>query len=345
MISRSSDLSVPGLLARCLLAHSAVISLAVFTAAAAWGQSWTNEAFPVKSHDFGTVAVASKTEFRFPVHNTTGQTLHIASARTSCGCTTAVVETPYIEPGQSGAILARYNTDTHRGQKGATITVVINQPSYAEVRLRVSGYIRQDLVFRPGMVDFGRQSVGQELSKTIQLLYAGRSDWAVTDVVSHHPWMSGQVKLESRSGGSATYLLTVRVDRSAPPGPFQDELVIVTNDRSRPRVPLLVSGELQRDLVVSPQSLAVGAIKPGEVVEKRLVVRGHAPFVVESIRAKGWQVDFDPVDEAKTTHMVNVRLTPAADTNGQVTGRLVVTTSGDLETTAAATITAIVRNP
>ena len=299
--------------------------------------------FPVKKHDFGTVAVASKTEFRFPIHNNTNRPIHIQTVRTSCGCTTPTVETPYIEPGQTGSILAKFNTGTHRGKKGATLTVVIDQPFYSEVRLRVDGYIRQDLVFHPGAVDFGKQSVGQELSQSAKLLYAGRSDWAVVEVLESKPWVSADLKLEARNGGNATYVLTVTIGPGAPAGPFREELVLVTNDRSRPRVPFLISGELESDLTVSPQSIAAGTVKPGETVEKKLVIRGKEPFLVESIEAKGWQISFDPVTEPKTTHIIAVRLNADGETTGQLTGPLVVKTNGGVTTQATATLTGIVR--
>jgi len=299
--------------------------------------------FPVKKHNFGNVAVASKTEFRFPIHNTTGRTLHVEAVRTSCGCTTPTVETPYIEPGQTGSIIAKFNTDTHRGQKGATLTVVIRQPFYTEVHLRVEGYIRQDMVFSPGAVDFGKQSVGQELTRTAKILYAGRSDWAVVDVLSSKPWMSVNVKQESRSGQSATYLLTVTLAPNAPAGFFRDELIVVTNDRSKPRVPLMICGELESDLTISPQSIAMGAVKPGETIEKKIVVRGKEPFTVESIEAKGWQVSFDPAAEPKTTHILNVRFVARGETTGQMTSHVIVHTSGGVKASSSATLTAIVR--
>lgn len=305
---------------------------------------WASSLFPVKNHDFGTVAVASKSEFRFPIHNQTDRTLRISSVRTSCGCTTATIESEYIEPGQVGAVLAKFNTDTHRGQKGATITVVIDQPRFAEVRLRVDGYIRKDLVFSPGAVDFGKVSSGQESVKVVRLAYAGRSDWEVVDVQSRLPWVSAKIDLEGRSGINATYLLSVRIDPAAPQGSFRDELIVVTNDRNKPRVPLLVSGELESELVVSPQSLAMGEVKPGEVVEKRLVVRGKTPFLIESIRAKGWEIEFDAATEPKTVHVLPIRMTATGDVLGQVSGRLIVTTTGDLSTSSAATLTAIVRS-
>lgn len=304
---------------------------------------WTAMAFPVQQHDFGTVAVAAKTEFRFPVHNNTGKTLHLRSVRASCGCTTPIIETEYVAPGQVGSILARLNTDTNRGQKSATLTVVIDQPVYTEVRLKVTGYIRQDLVISPGSVEFGKVPAGEASTKSIRMTYAGRTDWAVVDVKSNLPWVTATAELENRSGINATYLLTVKIDPSAPEGSFRDELVVVTNDRAKPRLPVLISGELESNLSVSPQSLALGEIKPGEVLEKRLVIRGKSPFTIESITLEGWQVDFDAPTEEKALHMLTVRLTATGDALGKLTSHLIVKTSGGVSATASSTVMAIVR--
>jgi hypothetical protein len=303
----------------------------------------TDAMFPVKNHNFGDVAVASQTEFRFPIHNTTGRTLHIREVRTSCGCTSPSVETHYIEPGQTGSILAKFNTGTHRGQKGANLTVVVDQPFYAEVRLRVDGYIRQDLVFHPGAIDFGKQPRGHQLTQTAKIMYAGRSDWAVVDVLTSKPWISLEVKQESRTGQNSVYLMTVNLAPDAPAGFFRDELVVVTNDRSRPRIPFMITGELESELAISPQSIAGGSLKPGETIEKKLVIRGKDPFVIDSIEAKGWEVSFDPVDEAKTTHIINVRFAPSGNAVGQMSSPVIVKTSGGMTATSTATLTAIVR--
>ncbi len=43
------------------------VALLSFTATtSSRAADWSDTAFPVKSHDFGTVAVAAKTEFTFP---------------------------------------------------------------------------------------------------------------------------------------------------------------------------------------------------------------------------------------------------------------------------------------
>lgn len=304
---------------------------------------WSDSAFPVKTHNFGTVAVAAKTEFRFPIYNQFSSEMHVQTVRASCGCTTPIVENSYIPPGGSGTILARFNTGTFRGQKGATLTVVIDQPFYSEVRLRVDGYIRSDMVFHPGAVEFGKIDQGDSIAKTSQVLYAGRDDWQIVDLRSNQPWLLPSLRQISRGGGRATYEVTVKVREDAPTGYFQNEVVVLTNDKTMPRVPLRISGQVESALTIAPQSIALGSLKPGESVDKRLVIRGREPFTLESIHCDGWDVDCDPTPVAKTTHILNARFTPT-DVAGPQKVAVVITTAGERSVTAKALLTAEVRD-
>jgi len=316
------------------------IGLTVLTASAA--ADWTDQAFPIKKHDFGTVAVASKTEFRFPVVNPLSQPMHIQTIRASCGCTTPVVETPYIEPGQSGSILAKFNTPTFRGKKGATLTVVIDKPFYTEVRLRVDGYIRSDMVFHPGEIDFGMINRGDAISKSTKVMYAGRSDWEVNEVRSDKPWIQASKVQTKRSGGSVEYSIDVAIREDAPEGFFQEQVVLMTNDRQMPQVPLVVTGRVDAALTIAPQSLALGQLKPGQSVEERMVIRGKEPFTIDSITCEGWDVTFEPISQAKTIHIFTAKFTPTTAT-GQQKRVVVIKTGGDDSVTAKAMLTADVR--
>ena len=50
-------------------------------------QEWAKKMFKVTSHDFGTVARGAKAEFAFEFENIYEEEVHIASVRSSCGCT------------------------------------------------------------------------------------------------------------------------------------------------------------------------------------------------------------------------------------------------------------------
>ena len=75
---------------------------------------------------------------------------------------------------EKGAIVAHFNTDSFLGQRGATLTVTIDQPFYAEVQLHVRGYIRSDVVVEPGSVQFGSIDQGTAAEQTVAVNYAGR---------------------------------------------------------------------------------------------------------------------------------------------------------------------------
>ena len=83
---------------------------------------------------------------------------------------------------EKGAIRAKYNSRAHIGKKSATITVVIDRPYPAEVQLTVTGYIRSDVVLHPGSVNVGEVDAGTSVLKTIEINYAGRNDWKITNV-------------------------------------------------------------------------------------------------------------------------------------------------------------------
>ncbi|WP_147868926.1 DUF1573 domain-containing protein [Stieleria maiorica] len=316
-------------------------SISISAGAAAQSQ-WPDNAFAIKTHDFGTVAVASKTEFRFPVYNPYTEPLHIQTVRRSCGCTTPIVETEYIQPGQTGSILARFNTDTFRGKKGATLTVVFDKPFYREVRLRVDGYIRSDMVFHPGAIEFGTVAQGESASKSTRVLYAGRSNWEIVDVRSNVPWLVPDKKLVSRGAGRTDYELTVAVREDAPTGPFQNEIIVITNDTKRPEVPFPVTGTVESPLSISPQAIAFGSLKPGQKIEKRLVIKGATPFTIESITCEGWDVTFPKVAVAKTIHIVPATFVPT-DAEGPQKVTVLITTAGEESVTAKAILTADIR--
>jgi hypothetical protein len=304
---------------------------------------WSDATFPIKSHDFGTVAVAAKTEFSFPIHNNSSKNLHIRSVRASCGCTTPIVENKSIGPNQTGSILARFNTDTFRGKRGATLTVIIDQPFYTEVRLRVDGYIRSDMVFNPGAIEFGQVEQGSGVSKSSKILYAGRDDWQVVDVQCNRPWLMPSFEEVTRSRGRVDYELAVAIQEDAPTGFFQDELIVMTNDRTMPKVPLRVSGQVESPLRMSPQAFALGSLKPGETATQKMILVGKEPFQVASIQADGWDITFAPTTEAKKLHVLYPEFTLTDTVAGPQKKTIVITTSGEQSVTASGLLTADIR--
>jgi len=123
-----------------------------------------------------------------------------------------------------------------------------------------------------------------------------------------------------------SYDLSVHVDENAPAGYLNEHLMLVTNDAAT-QVPVAVEGRILSSITVSPASLFMGVVEPGQKVQKQLVVRGNKPFRILSIKCDGATFEFDSAadQEPKTLHLVPVTFV-AGEKSGKITGRIQIET-------------------
>jgi hypothetical protein len=277
-------------------------------------QQWARKMFKTTNHEFGVVARGSKQEFSFEFTNIYKEDIHIASVRSSCGCTTASVTKDRLKTYEKAEVIAAYNTRSFLGSKRATITVVIDEPYYAEVQLTVTGYIRSDVVFNPGGVDFGMIEAGSGAETKLNVAYAGRSNWEILDVRSANAHFEVELVETKRNSGRVNYTMVVRLKPDAPVGYIHDQLTIVTNDAGSRNVSLPVEGQVESPLSVSPASLFLGVLEPGQKVKKMLVVKGKKAFKITCIKCGDDRFSFaDPPGESKALHFVPVEFTASED--------------------------------
>lgn len=289
-------------------------------------QEWAKKMFEETEHDFGVVARGAPTEYRFVFQNIYKEDIHIAGVRSSCGCTSPRVENATVKTWEKSEVICRYNTHSFLGAKGATVTVTIDRPYFAEVQLQVKGNIRGDVVFDPNLVNFGTVDPTNTVSRKININYSGgRSGWAIKDVRSANSHFGVRLNETSRNGGQASYEMSIVLKPGSPEGYFQDSLTIITNDLTNPRVTLPVQGKIASTSLVnlSPALVSFGAIQTGESSTERLIVRSKEPFTIKSIKCTSPLVSFGDVStEAKTLHLVPVKLSAGAnvlDMKGTIT--------------------------
>src|SRR4029079_3348846 len=99
---------------------AAVVSLA---ASSCFAEAWVTKMFSETKHDFGTVARGADTVFKFPAKNIYKQDIELVSVRSSCGCTSPTLEHKLIKTGETGYVVAKFNTRTFDGVHSATLTV------------------------------------------------------------------------------------------------------------------------------------------------------------------------------------------------------------------------------
>jgi hypothetical protein len=304
----------------CALAVSAC-------AAAASGQQWADKMFSDKSVDFGAVPRAAKVEHEFVITNEYKDDVHIAAVRSSCGCTQPRVENDTLKSWEKGKVVAAFNTDAFSGQHSATLTVTFDRPQWAEVRLHVRGYIRSDVVLDPRQVNFGSVSQGETSEKTVRIRYAGRGDWKIKSAKSDSPYLTATVKELGRTGGQVGYELDVKLAGDAPAGYLNERIRLATTD-GRGEFPVVVEGRIVPQLTVSPASLFLGTVQPGQKVTKQIVVKGAKPFKIVDIRCDDEAFRFEPSQDAKALHLVPL-VFQAADKPGKVAAKIEIVTDLD----------------
>ena len=258
---------------------------ALLPGSACVGQDWASQLFKKPTHNFGTVARGAKTEHRFTFTNNLQSEIRISSVRASCGCTTPSIVTQVVKPGEEGAIRTQFNTNSFLGQRGATVTVQFSRPQFAEVQLHVDGYVRRDIVFTPGDVNWGKVEEGNSAKKTVAIAYAGRGDWKITKVSCSNPNVKLDLVEKSRVGQRVNYELNVELEPSAEAGVINDDIIFETDDRRLRTVPLSMAGMVESKLTVSPEVVFLSDIKKGEVINKTVFLKGISEFQLTGVQS------------------------------------------------------------
>ena len=266
-------------------------------------------------HDFGNVPRGAKAEYRFVLTNRYEEDVHIASVRSSCGCTMPRIEKSDLKTYEKGAIVCEFNTRSFIGPKSAVVTVVFDRPYYGEMQLMVKGNIRSEIKTEPGEVHFGKVDVGTEDSTQVKIAYTGRNRWEITDVRSANQNLGVRLEKVRDQPGRIEYVMGIRLKDSAPPGNFNDQIVLVTNDRQFDTVTIPVRGSIVPPLVM-PVSIELGTIKPGTSVNERMIITGKTPFEITKVECNDERFSFTTPSGKKTAHVIPMTFDSGTDDSG-----------------------------
>jgi len=283
-----------------------VMLICLYFAPAAGADDWAKKMFPVTKHDFRTVGRGASAEYRFEFTNPYKEDVRIASVRTSCGCTTPTFSNELVKSRATSAVIAKFNTETHIGDKAAVLTVVFDKPYYSEVQLLVSGHIRTDVTFSPPEVNFGEMLAGQIKRQEVVVTHTGASNWEIKDVRSLCSDLTVGLQAAERGPSMVRYRMIIGTKDTLPEGEIRERLTLITNDQRFPTIDMAVTGRVRPSLEVSPASVGLGTIASGSRTEKRLVVRAEQDFTIRKVTSADPRFSFEVPEGSKKLHFVKV---------------------------------------
>jgi hypothetical protein len=297
-----------------------VLCLATWCSNAQAG-SWADGLFSELRHEFGSIPRGSDQRCTFVITNTTDGPVRITGMSRTCGCTQITLddkvvldqntkqsrENKVILAGQESHVGVVLDTRSFIGSKSAEITISFDQPSHADVRLTVNSFIRQDIVLNPGAIQFGSLSHGQEVTKELDIEYAGTANWQVLSVTNSNANLDAKLEETYRKPGQIGYRLIVTLKATAPAGLIRDAIIIETNDTNAPQFPVIVTGQVQPDLIVTPANLTMGTVKPGQSITRQVLLRGKKPFQVTGVEGGAESFRVEKPEGSQTFHKVIVR--------------------------------------
>ncbi len=308
---------------------ASLLSVLLF-ASNGFAQGWAKDMFDHTFHDCGVVARGASVEHRFTLNNIYLEDVQITSVRSSCGCTGVQITKQFLKTYETADIVAVLDTTKFLGHKEATITVTFSRPFPAEVQLRVTSFIRGDVVCEPGAIHFGTVVQGTRAPVQVLVSYAGRNDWRITDIQSNNPYLAATIREVSRAQGKVTYELGIMLTEKAHVGYVKDFVLLATNDRAAQtaRITLPVDGIVippPTAVTAGPSPLLFGVVDAGQTLNRNLVVRGKTPFRIREVTGPDERFRFQRPSDAKTVHVIATTLV-AGKNPGIISGKIRIRT-------------------
>ena len=284
-----------------ILVMTAIIG--VLLSSSAFGQHdplWGSKMLDLTQFKFGSVAKGADAAIQLKVKNIYKEDIQITNLQTGCGCVSwhditrsdpPAERLPIVIPsGQQRVLTLRLNTIQYDGERKSKATVTLYDAVHGldtTVDLPVLAFIRKDVVITPGAINFGTVDLGSGGERKVQITYAGRHDWKLSQPKPANPNLTADLREVSRREISAAYSqvvyeLTVTLKQQAPQGMLRDQILMLTDDAQNPQVPVMVEAKIEADITIT--DLQFGSVAPGQAKTERVVIRGKKPFKIEGLQ-------------------------------------------------------------
>ena len=295
-----------------MVRHCCIWAVLLGLAASARANSWADGLFDEQTYDFGSVPRGQLLTHPFRVVNKTDKTVQIGNVRVSCGmCASARAVQTTLEPGQETFILANMHTNRFSSFKEITVYVQFTAPKFEEVRLIIRSNSREDLVYNPDSLSFGKLKRGAGAVQSMTITFYG-APTKILDAKSESNYVQVSCKQTKGTSGDSNYQIEAKVRPDTPVGKWYTDIWVNTDNASMPKLRVPLTVEVEALLSVSPTAVALGEIKAGGETDRKVILRSAQPFVITGITGTDNVVQVrEAKAESKTVHVLTVTLRPS----------------------------------
>ena len=188
-----------------------------------------------ETYDFGEAPSGESVQATFTLRNDGDAPLHIAYVRTSCGCTTTVLEKRDLAPGEETPLVATLSLKNRRGPQSKRVTIGSNDPDHPDIQAIVQGTAIRHLTISPSIIYLFSATQGQPITRTVEILSDNNTPFKILTIEASHPDLAIGVEPLSASA----YRLSLTLPSTWPAGRIDESMRIHTD---HPHAPLLTCG-------------------------------------------------------------------------------------------------------
>lgn len=221
--------------------------------------------------DLGDVWTQQDIHQSIPLHNRGQAPLELEITKISCGCTSAYLSSPVIEPSGRGSIDLVLKASDKEGPFQVAVGLKTNDPATPEILLQIRGTAREIVSIQPRSLQFG--SVEKDELPRSRALEIELSEFGPRDILnrarfeSSAPYITFKQKVEDDK-----LTLDVQLAENIPIGVLREDLIIRFEDVQRysMKVPIMV--RVLGRYTPQPDTFYFGHTQPETPISRSVVI-------------------------------------------------------------------------
>jgi peroxiredoxin Q/BCP len=199
--------------------------------------------------------------------------LDLTVVSTSCGCTSAQLETSHLQPGQRTRLRATMHADVERLVR---VNIRTSDPRYPAIAVALQSRKNHPDFPAPAPLElFGEKGTVIAAQSAVEL----PAGWTISRVRTSPRWLEATLTSPSTEGQS--HGLVVKTPAGAPAGYLQGSVVMELKHAPVRSLSIPIRGFITNDVTISPSIVALGPIPHG-IARRIVVVHGPDPFSINS---------------------------------------------------------------